>query len=84
MRMAPRIHQDDDGRVEPQSSLVMETDHDVAVLDKPFRSGIILSDLFRLVVRGAIDINRCICLPKKEVRLREVAGDPVLGIAGQP
>ena len=43
--------------------LVMEADHDVPLLDQPSRSGIVLSDLFRLVVRRPIDVNDCVGLP---------------------
>ena len=51
------------------------------------RCGVVLPDLFRLIVRRAVNVNRCVGLAIEEVGLGEVTRDPVLGIcwaAGAP
>ena len=63
---------------------VMKADDDVPSLDQRLGGAVVVADLMCCVVRRAVNVDRRVGVPVEEVGPREVAGQVVLGVTGQP
>ena len=63
---------------------VMKAEDDVAALDQGLGGTVVVADPVRGVVRRAVDVDRRVGVAVEEVGPREVAGEIVLGVTGQP